>query len=197
MTHSIRFFDAQFRRQAAAGELELNPFERAVLPFLTGRVLDYGCGLGNLALAAARQGCTVLAYDAAPAAVEHLDAEAARQGLAVEARLADLREHRPEGEFDAVVTIGLLMFFDPETARTQLAGLQAVVRPGGILAVNVLVEGTSFLGMFGEDPYCLFAPDALRAACAGWQVLYDRAESFPAPGDTVKAFVTLVARKPG
>jgi tellurite methyltransferase len=196
MTHSIRFFDTQFSRQVEAGEFKLNPFELAVLPYLSGRVLDYGCGLGNLALEAARRGCTVLAYDAAPAAVAHLNAAAQGEGLAVEARLADLREHRPEGEFDAVATIGLLMFFDPATARAQLADLQAVVRPGGIFAVNALVEGTSFLGMFGDDPYYLFDPGELRAACAGWEILLERAESFPAPGDTVKAFVTLVARKP-
>ena len=31
---SVRFFDAQFRRQAAAGEFALNPFEERALPYL-------------------------------------------------------------------------------------------------------------------------------------------------------------------
>ena len=52
---SIRFFDSQFHRQIEAGDYALNPFERAALPFLRDEVLDLGCGLGNLALAAARQ----------------------------------------------------------------------------------------------------------------------------------------------
>jgi SAM-dependent methyltransferase len=60
---SIRFFDTQFRHQVQAADLRLNPFEQRALPHLRGRVLDYGCGLGNLALAAARQGCEVLALE--------------------------------------------------------------------------------------------------------------------------------------
>ena len=63
---SIRFFDSQFRRQIRQAELALNPFEQRALPWLQGRVLDSGCGLGNLALAAARRGCTVPALDASP-----------------------------------------------------------------------------------------------------------------------------------
>lgn len=67
--HAVRFFDAQFQRQAAGGEFELNPFERLALPYLKGEVLDLGCGLGNLALAAAVAGWEVLVHghDAFPA----------------------------------------------------------------------------------------------------------------------------------
>lgn len=42
---SIEFFDAQFRKQVAAGDFALNPFETACLPFVRGRALDFGCGL--------------------------------------------------------------------------------------------------------------------------------------------------------
>jgi hypothetical protein len=45
---SVRFFDAQFRHQLRSGDLALNPFERATLPYLRGQVLGAGCGLGNL-----------------------------------------------------------------------------------------------------------------------------------------------------
>ena len=63
---SVAFFDQQFQRQIGAEEFALNPFETVALPHLTGRVLDYGCGLGNLAIAAARQACQVEALDASP-----------------------------------------------------------------------------------------------------------------------------------
>jgi len=59
LSHSIHFFETQFRQQVAAGALHLNPFETLALPYLRGRVLDYGCGLGNLAVAAAQGGCEV------------------------------------------------------------------------------------------------------------------------------------------
>ncbi|CAG1003949.1 Tellurite methyltransferase [Rhodocyclaceae bacterium] len=196
MSKSIDFFETQFRRQVAGGEQALNPFELRALPHLRGRVLDFGCGLGNLAVAAARQGCSVLALDGAPTAVEHLEQRAAAESLPIEAAAADLRDYPIDGDFDAVVAIGLLMFFDCAAARRQLARLQACVRPGGVAVVNVLIEGTTFLDMFDPAGHCLFGHAELAQAFAGWEVIDQAREDFPAPGDTVKAFATLVARKP-
>jgi tellurite methyltransferase len=192
---SVEFFDAQFRRQAEQGEAALNPFEAVVLPHLAGRVLDMGCGLGNLALAAARRGCDVLAVDASPAGIECLAARAAAAGTPVHARVADAREFAPARRFDAVVSIGLLMFFDCATARALLARWQSWVRPGGIMAVNVLVEGTTFLDMFDPAGHCLWKPGELEAAFADWDLASVSDEEFPAPHGTVKRFRTLIARK--
>ena len=193
---SIRFFDTQFRRQVREAELALNPFEQRALPWLSGRVLDYGCGLGNLALAAARQGCTVLALDASPAGIAHLQARAAAEALPVQAMVQDLRSHRIEGEFDAVACIGLLMFFDCDTAWRKLQELQEHLRPGGVAVVNVLVEGTTFLAMFDPQDHCLFPPARLLACFAGWEILSAETEDFPAPEGSVKSFSTIIARKP-
>ncbi len=52
-SRSVEFFEAQFRRQIREGDFKLNPFETLALDYLRGDVLDLGCGLGNLALAAA------------------------------------------------------------------------------------------------------------------------------------------------
>ena len=192
---AVEFFDAQFRRQASRGERELNPFERAALPHLSGRILDLGCGLGNLALAAAARGCEVLAVDASPAGVEGLAARAAAERANVRAVLADARDFRAEGRFDAVVCIGLLMFFDCETAGRLAARWRDWVEPGGIMAVNVLVEGTTYLDMFDPAGHCLWKPADLDAVFAGWDVLHAATEEFPAPGGTLKRFRTLIARK--
>ncbi len=196
MNHSVAFFDRQFREQAAAGPVALNPFEQRVLPYLSGRVLDYGCGLGNLAFAAASRGCLVTALDASPAAIDHIQRRAAAEPLPVTSCLADLRDHVPADTYDAAVSIGLLMFFDCATARRQLATLCRAVRPGGIAAVNVLIEGTSFRAMFDPAEHCLFSRAKVIEAFAGWEVLETADEDFPAPGETLKRFVTLVARKP-
>ncbi len=193
---SVRFFDAQFRRQAAAGEFALNPFEQRALPHLSGSILDLGCGLGNLAVAAARQGARVQALDASPAAIESLAARARAAGLAIEARLADLADYEPADAFDAVVAIGLFMFFPCEVARRQLRRALAAVRPGGVAVVNVLVEGTTYMEMFdAERGYCLFTEAELSAAFAGWSLLDDRIERFEAPGGTEKRFRTVIARR--
>jgi tellurite methyltransferase len=197
MTDPVAFFGEQFDRQIAAGQYELNPFERMALPWMKGSVLDLGCGLGNLALAAAQQGALLTAIDACGNAVDDLAKRALASGLPVQARRADLEGWRPDGQWDAVACIGLLMFFGH---RSALAGLDAVrdaVRPGGVAIVNVLVEGTTFMAMFDHDNYHLFTRDEIIGAFEGWTVLEDRGDDFDAPGGTVKRFRTVIARRPG
>jgi len=193
---SVEFFDAQFRRQIAAGDFALNPFETAALPHLAGRVLDYGCGLGNLAVQAARRGCVVVALDLSPAAIEHLRALARREGLPLRAEEADLRSYKLAEDFDIVVCIGLLMFFGCPSAHRQLSRLQAHVRPGGLAIVNVMVEGTTYMDMFSPEGHCLFDIEDFRARFPGWEILDFVRQEFPAPGDTLKVFATVTARKP-
>jgi len=193
---SIDFFERQFRRQSRAGAVALNPFEAAALPHLHGRVLDLGCGMGSLALAAARRGCRVLALDGSAAAIAHLRRSARGANLALEARRAELRDYRIEGEFDAIVSIGLLMFLDCPAATRLLARIQRHVVPGGIAVVNVLVEGTTYMEMFDPAAHCLFARGALREAFAGWELMLDETSEFDAPQGTRKVFATVIARRP-
>lgn len=193
---SVQFFDGQFRRQLAAGDETLNPFEAAALPHLRGRVLDYGCGLGHLALAAARRGCPVLALDASATAIAHLREVAARERLPLRAEQADLRDHVLGEDFDTVACIGLLMFFDCPTAWRQLAQLLAHLRPGGVAVINVLTEGTTYMEMFAPEGHCLFDPDALRARLAGFELLGLEPSTFAAPGGTCKMFATAIVRRP-
>jgi tellurite methyltransferase len=193
---STDFFDQQFQRQVASGEYALNPFEQAVLPYLSGGVLDLGCGLGNLAVAAAKQGCAVTALDASRVAVDRINEAANRLGLKLAAYQADLSEFEIDGDYDCIVSIGLLMFFPQDKARAMLAEIAAHTKPGSIAAMNVLIEGTTYMGMFEPGHYYLFGEGELSEAFAGWEILYSRHEDFPAPENTVKKFHTLVARKP-
>jgi tellurite methyltransferase len=193
---SIDFFERQFQQQPQGAALALNPFEALALPYLNGEVLDFGCGMGNLAFAAARRGCTVTAIDASPTAVEHIRRRARDDALPVSPVLADLRHYRIGQDYDAIVSIGLLMFFDCATAFAVLADLQRHVRPGGHAAVNVLIEGTTYLEMFDPEAHCLFAPTTLLERFAGWTIVHSEFRDFEAPGHTVKRFATIIAQRP-
>lgn len=193
---SVQFFDDQFRRQVAEGDLQLNPFEAAALKHVRGNVLEYGCGLGNLAVSAARQGCTVVALDGSHAAIEHLRQVTRQEGLGIFAAVADLRTYEIKQDFDTVVCIGLLMFFDCPTAHAKLAELREHVLPGGTLVVNVLIEGTTYMDMFSTEGHCLFKPEEVRDALGGWELLGYSQEAFTAPRGKVKLFATAVAQRP-
>ncbi len=197
MPGSVEFFERQFQRQVAQGEFALNPFELEALPHLRGRLLDFGCGLGNLSLEAARRGCRVVSVDGSPTAVERIRRAAAAEELPVEAVRAELAEYRPEGEFDSVAAIGILMFFPEPRAHELLARLQAAVKPGGVLAATVLAQGTTFLDVFGGAEGYLFRPGELAERFAGWELLLSKPGSFPSPDGRVKVFESVVARRAG
>jgi len=193
---SVGFFEAQCRKQVAARDFALNPFERACLPFVRGRTLDLGCGLGNLAIGAARRGADVTAVDASESAIERSGRLAADERLPLRAVLADLASYAIPGRFDTIVAIGLLMFFDRGRALALLGDIQEHVADGGTAIVNVLAEGTTYMGMFDPGHYCLFGRDELKTRFHGWNILLDERHEFDAPGGTRKVFSTLVANKP-
>lgn len=192
----MEFFERQFQRQVREGEFALNPFEELALAHLRGDVLDLGCGLGNLALAAARRGHAVRAVDASPTAIERIAAAARAEGLTLQTERADLSDWELEGDYETIVSIGLLMLFPRERALALLRAVGEHVRPGGVAVVNVLIEGTTWLEPFGPLGHHLFAVRELERHFEGWTIVESRRHSFPAPGGTRKEFATLVACRP-
>jgi tellurite methyltransferase len=193
---SVDFFESQFQRQVRDQEYALNPFEILALDYVRGSVLDLGCGLGNFSLEAGRRGHHVVAVDASSTAVARINKDAKLEELPVRGIQADVENWSIAESYDTIVAIGLLMFFRHETALKLLTAIQDHVKPGGRAIVNVLTEGTTYLGMFDPDSYCLFRRNELEERFDGWTILESRTQTFPAPQGTRKDFSTLVAEKP-
>lgn len=101
------------------------------------RVLDAGCGPG-LATERLRGrvggGGRVVAVDASPRWIEHVEGRIAREGWSnVEARCVGLEELGDEGCFDAVFMRWVLSF--PREPERVLAALARALRPGGRIVV--------------------------------------------------------------
>ena len=192
---SVTFFDIQFHKQVAGNDFALNPFEKVVLPYVRGRVLDLGCGLGNLSIEAARRGADVVAIDASSVAVEIIQEATLNENLRIRPVLADIASYSILETFDTIVAIGLLMFFRREKALALLSDIQEHVAEHGLAIINVLTEGTTYMGMFEPGNYYLFGRDELQQRFKGWGILRSIHDSFDAPGNTKKEFSTIVAQK--
>jgi release factor glutamine methyltransferase len=125
------------------------------------RVLEIGAGLGLAAVLAARAGARVVATDVVPAAVETIRANAALNGVALEARLGDCYAPVAGERFDLICSNPPQMPTPPERERDDataaadnggddgwrvldrvIAGAPAHLTPGGRLVFTIF----DFLG---------------------------------------------------
>jgi ubiquinone/menaquinone biosynthesis C-methylase UbiE len=99
------------------------------------RVLDAGCGRGEVLLACARRGASVAAADFSGAALEIT-------GELLSGYETDLREACltalpwPDGTFDAVLSGDVIEHLYPNEAGSMLRELRRVLRPGGRLVLH-------------------------------------------------------------
>ena len=125
------------------------------------RVLDVGCGAGQLALIAARNGAKVTGCDIATNWLEKARARAATEGLSISFEEGDA-ESLPyrDGQFDVVVSlIGAMFAPRPDLVAAELT---RVCRPGGTIAMaNWTPEG--FIGQMFRAIGKHIAPSGMPA----------------------------------
>jgi len=108
------------------------------------RLLDVGCGAGQLALIAARAGAQVSGCDIAVNWLEKARIRAAAEGLDIRFDEGDAESlPYPDGEFDVVTSL-IGAMFAPRPERVA-AELKRVCRPGGMIAMANWTPG-GFVG---------------------------------------------------
>ena len=130
------------------------------------RLLDVGCGAGQLALIAARAGAQVTGCDISTNWLEKARGRAAAEGLAVTFEEGDA-ESLPyeDGQFDAVTSL-IGAMFAPRPDRVA-AELTRVCRPGGMIAMANWTPG-GFVGQMFKAIAKHIAPSGMPAQVLWW-----------------------------
>jgi SAM-dependent methyltransferase len=148
------------------------------------RVIDVACGSGRHALELARRGFRVTGVDVSAEAIGF--ARAAADGLAVDLRVADMRELPADPRVDLAVCLGNAFgYLDHDGTVAFLADLFGLVVPGGTLVLDyafvaeALLPGLSLV----EEPMTIGGVEATQVneydtAESRW---FDRVERFGDP----------------
>jgi 2-polyprenyl-3-methyl-5-hydroxy-6-metoxy-1,4-benzoquinol methylase len=134
---------------------------------ITGRVLDSGCGTGELALWLAERGRTVTGIDFLAAPLEAARSKARDRGLAANFLEMDaLAVGEIPERFDAVTDCGLFHVFDDASRAAYVRGLAKLLEPGARLFVLCMSDAEP--GDHG--PRRISERELRESFAAGWEV---------------------------
>ncbi|MBI5495825.1 MAG: class I SAM-dependent methyltransferase [Deltaproteobacteria bacterium] len=132
---------------------------------LRGRVLDSGCGTGDLAIWLALQGMDVVGVDLSGRAIERARGKARAAAARVDLRQHDaLRVDTLGVAFDTVLDCGLMHTLTDKGWTLYLRMLARVLRPGGLLHVLCFSEHEPDWG----GPRRVKESELRRAFQGGW-----------------------------
>lgn len=159
------------------------------------RAIDVACGAGRNAIYLARRGWQVNAVDVSEVALDRLSETANAENLPITCIQADLEDaaHRPADLFVADrYDLAIMIRY---TNLPLIDTLKGILKAGGYLIVEEhLVTEADVVGP--RSPQFRVAPDALRDAVAGLDIIAYREGTVNEPDGRSAALAQLVARYP-
>ena len=127
---------------AAGLERVIDAVVAAAAPTEGIRVVDLGCGNGQLTLPLARSGARVMAVDISPRMIESLERNAAQEGLQIETAAVPAQELKVEpASVDLVVSNYAMHHLYDGEKRAVLAAAVTWLKPGGRLVLGDMMFG--------------------------------------------------------
>lgn len=126
------------------------PVAALVVP-VTGRGLDVGCGPGRVTHGFAPQLDEVVGYDIAPGMLELARKDAAPNESFIQNTTDDLSPFGDQS-FDFVYCNKVLQHVDPDRVGNYIAEMARVLKPGGVLFLQMLSHPTGWEGTRESSP---------------------------------------------
>jgi 2-polyprenyl-3-methyl-5-hydroxy-6-metoxy-1,4-benzoquinol methylase len=155
------------------------------------RVLDFACGEGRHALAAAKLGAGVVAIDRDPVLLAAGRKRAVEVGVdrSIEWRKLDLEDAWPDlGTFDAVLVFNYL-------DRASMPRILPLVAPGGLLMMETFLEAQREAGWGPTSAKHLLRPGELARLVAPLKVVHGREAVEIVDRERWRAVASIVAQK--
>ncbi len=160
-----------------------------------GRVLDVGCGTGELALLLAARGHEVVGLDASQVAIERARRKASERGLKATFLVGNALElEAPQRPYDTVVDCGLFHVFSRPGRARYVTALARSVAPGGL--VHLLCFSEKEAGFFA--PWRVSRRELEFAFQPGWRVHEVRDARFESRlhPEGARAYLATIVRLP-
>jgi cyclopropane fatty-acyl-phospholipid synthase-like methyltransferase len=134
---------------------------------IRGSVLDAGCGTGDISLFLAGRGNTVIGIDFLDEPIRRAKLKAAEHKLPVTFLVKDATKLGDWSErFDNIVDSGLFHVFSDEDRKKYVAGLAAVLKPGGRLYLMCFSDEEPGV----EGPRRVSKRELREAFSGGWEI---------------------------
>jgi len=117
------------------------------------RALDFGCGVGRVALSLAQRVPVVVGVDVSPDMLAEMARNAASQGLTnVQGVQSDAELSAVSGDFDFVHSCITFQHIQPVHGKRLLSGLVGRLQPGGVGAIQITYGKAYHAETFGQPP---------------------------------------------